>query len=338
MFVATTALTIFLHIHFSDFIKGNQILVKEYTTVELVCPLSLNQSENDSLSWYYEESTPIAIQHTVNPAFKFKYKINDASNEEKRSLTIFNYSKSDQGKYICEGIINGEHKSEIFTTSLCKNSSAGIQHQTNFLCSHAGVYEDAEKHYEKYEKYDKCLNSATLKLHISHQGILEEERKKNKHTILWKYMCLTSNEDQCTKSDLTFFIHVECQLQSDNLPRPVERTSSFQDENQNNDPVVLEYLEITESAHYQSAEFRNNASISTYSRNTSAHYQSIGSWNSNNETANELYNASDDSTNSIERSINAVVHQYVNTNISNTYEQLINPTNDFHTYEDVNAD
>ncbi|CAG2211027.1 unnamed protein product [Mytilus edulis] len=226
------------------FVNGNQILVKEYTSVELVCPLSLNQSENVSLSWYYEESTPIAIQHTVNPAFKFKYKINDASNEEKYSLTIFNYSKSDQGKYICEGIINSEHKFEIFTTYLCSN------------------------------------------------------------------------------------------------------TQSFQYENQNNDPVVPEYSEITESVHYQSAELRNNslernnASISTYSRNTtSAHYHTIGSWNRSNETANELYNASNDSTNnSMERNTNAVVHQYVNTNIGNTYEQLKNPTNDFHTYEDINVD
>lgn len=110
--------------------------------------------------------------------------------------------------------------------------------------------------------------------------------------------------------------------------------------------MVPEYSEITESVHYQSAELRNNslernnASISTYSRNTtSAHYHTIGSWNRSNETANELYNASNDSTNnSMERNTNAVVHQYVNTNIGNTYEQLKNPTNDFHTYEDINVD
>lgn len=118
--MATKELTSFyLDINISDFVSGYHILVKEYTSVELVCPLSLNQSGNDSLSWYYEDSKPIAIQHTVNPAFKFKYRISDASNEEKYSLTIFNYSKSDQGKYICEGIINSEHKSETFTTYLC---------------------------------------------------------------------------------------------------------------------------------------------------------------------------------------------------------------------------
>lgn len=109
--------------------------------------------------------------------------------------------------------------------------------------------------------------------------------------------------------------------------------------------MVPEYFEITESVYYQSAELRNNslernnASISTYSRNASAHYHTIGSWNSSNEPVNELYNPSDDSTNnSMERNTNAVVHQYVNTNIGNTYEHLKNPANDFHTYEDVNVD
>lgn len=116
-------------------------------------------------------------------------------------------------------------------------------------------------------------------------------------------------------------------------------TRSIQGENQNNNHVVPEYLEINDSAYYQSVELRNNsletsnAPGSTYSRNTSAYYESIDSRNSNSELSNEQYDVCDNSTrNSIEMDINAVAHQYVNTNIGNTFEQLKSRT-----YDEINS-
>ncbi|CAG2255179.1 unnamed protein product [Mytilus edulis] len=92
--------------------------VKEYTTAEIICPLKM--TEKDNVSWYYEETKPIVLMNVINPEFKFKYSININLNKGELSINVYNFTKSDVGKYSCQGIVGGEHKEGIVTVSICR--------------------------------------------------------------------------------------------------------------------------------------------------------------------------------------------------------------------------
>ncbi|CAC5422037.1 unnamed protein product [Mytilus coruscus] len=123
--------------------------------------------------------------------------------------------------------------------------------------------------------------------------------------------------------------------------------SSAEDEIQYREPVVPDYLDITDSVNPHSVEMSNysldttHIPNSTYSGSLSSDYESIDSRSGNTDTSHEqdvvIVDSTDSSpNNSIERGINSDIHQYVNTNIMNPYEQLKNQTRDIHTYKDLN--
>lgn len=122
---------------------------------------------------------------------------------------------------------------------------------------------------------------------------------------------------------------------------------SVEDEIQYREPVVPDYLDIIDIVNPHSIEMTNDnrdtshIPNSTYSGSVSSDYESVDSRSGNTDTSHEQYVVIVDSinsspNNSFERGINSDIHQYVNTNIMNTYEQLKNQTRDIHTYKDLN--
>ncbi|CAC5384070.1 unnamed protein product [Mytilus coruscus] len=161
------------------------------------------------------------------------------------------------------------------------------------------------------------------------------------------YHCLFNQIDGLETATLSDD-KINGQLATANVPSPVERTTSVEDESQFRVPAVPDYLEITDSVNPHSVEMTNyslditHTTNSTYSGSLSSDYESIDSRSGNTDTLHEqdvvLVDRTNRSTtnNSIERGINLDIHLYVNTNIMNPYEQLKNQTRDIHTYTDLN--
>ncbi|CAC5384071.1 unnamed protein product [Mytilus coruscus] len=190
-----------------------KLFSKKDTTVEIAC--SFIATENDYVTWCFEQSTIISDGKDVNPKFKTKYRVTNT-----RNLQIFNFTYADEGRYTCQGFIGQEIRQDTVIVTVCnvpneinslsyvleENSSKGISHQTNVLCTHDTVIKSSKKYYDNNCKY---LLRATLKLHISPQCNLNNDRRKDKKATIWNYTCLTLNDDQCVTSDEKFLVNVE---------------------------------------------------------------------------------------------------------------------------------
>lgn len=190
-----------------------KIFWKKDTTVEIACPFIA--TKNDHVTWCFEQSTIISEGKDVNPKFKTKYRVTNT-----RILQIFNFTYADEGRYTCQGFIGEEIRQDTVYVTVCNvpneinilssvlegNSSKGILPQTNVLCTHDTVIKSSTKYYDNNGKY---LLRATLKLHISSQCNLDNNRGKEKKATIWNYTCLTLNEDQCVTSNEKFLVNVE---------------------------------------------------------------------------------------------------------------------------------
>ncbi|XP_052075214.1 uncharacterized protein LOC127712669 [Mytilus californianus] len=201
-----------LLLHISN---GNKTFVKEYTTAKITCPLKL--TEKDNVSWYYEESKPIVIMNVINPEFKFKYSINSALNEGKSSLNIYNFTKSNEGKYSCQGIVGGEHQEGIVTVSLCKMSELlstfskylnvnvwrHAVRQRYVLCSDGTtIFSNRSDSYDLFNDFFKLKDSPQL------TGIVETNKDKMKGQTD-RYICFTVTGHQCSITDVDSEFHLK---------------------------------------------------------------------------------------------------------------------------------
>ncbi|VDI40431.1 Hypothetical predicted protein [Mytilus galloprovincialis] len=455
-----------------------KLFVQRDTTIEITCPFFA--AESDYVTWCFEQSKIISDGKNVNPKFKTKYRVTTTGD-----LQILNFTDADEGRYTCQGFIGEKVRQDTVIVALCNvpyeinslssvlegSSSDGILRQTNVLCNHDTVVESNNTHYLNKGKY---LLRVTLKLNISPQYNLGNDRGKHQKATVWNYMCLTLNEDQCVTSnenilvivewiskeersftekstgllqkqmdvytgdcvslntktnsncentikiyltndmykvlylknfnktttetflcniykvdnleDITTVIHADIvykQLtysfggiavvlivllifagaviktmalkinrisRTDDLPMPIKRTQSIEDQNKHDEDVVPDNVATPDSVNRHSVDIgncsggRNSRANPTLNGNDSAYYQFDVSGNSHTEAINEQKTESMNNTvkyfnNCFENDTDSVVNLYANTNLMNTYEQLENTnTNDIQTYEDFSYD
>ncbi|CAC5372659.1 unnamed protein product [Mytilus coruscus] len=155
-----------------------KFFLQKNTNVEIACPIIA--TENDYVTWCFKRSTIISVGKDVNPKFKIIYRVTNTSN-----LQIFNFTYANEGRYTCQGLIGQEIRQDTVYVTVCKSGN-------------------------KYsDNNGKSLLRATLKLHISPQFSLDNDRGKDKKATIWNYKCLTLNEDQCETSNDKFLVNVE---------------------------------------------------------------------------------------------------------------------------------
>ncbi|XP_063448327.1 uncharacterized protein LOC134727862 [Mytilus trossulus] len=182
-----------------------KLFVQRDTTVEITCPFIA--TKNDYVTWCFEQSKIISDGKNVNPKFKTKYRVTNTGN-----LQILNFTDADEGRYTCQGFIGEKVRQDTVIVALCNvpneisslssvlegSSSDAMLSQTNVLCNHGTVIERNNKHYHNKGNY---LLRVTLKLNISLQYSLDNDRGKQQKANVWNYKCLTLNEDQCVTSN-----------------------------------------------------------------------------------------------------------------------------------------
>lgn len=82
-------------------------LVGKYATVEIECPF-------EPKSWFSDKSLSIVVGKDINPNFASKYGLGDVLN-----LLIYNFTDGDQGRYMCQGIVNGNFRQHTVVVNLC---------------------------------------------------------------------------------------------------------------------------------------------------------------------------------------------------------------------------
>ncbi|XP_071178684.1 uncharacterized protein [Mytilus edulis] len=137
---------------------------------------------------------------------------------------------------------------------------------------------------------------------------------------------------------------------TDDLPMPIKRKQSIEDEHKHDEDVVPHNVATTDSVNHNSVDLgncsggRNSRSNHTLNDNTSSYYQFDVSGNSHTEAINEQKTESVNNTdnyfnNCFENDIYSAGDIYVNTNLMNAYEQLEETTTtDIQTYEDFSYD
>ncbi|CAG2239456.1 unnamed protein product [Mytilus edulis] len=155
----------------------------------------------------------IAFGRYVNPSFTFKYGISESFD-----LMVFNFTDTDQGRYMCKGIANEEFKQHAVMVNLCN-----VPDEINYV-----TYEPKEnrsnsrgkilcKDDTKTQNNDKIYQKAIisiLKVPLSQQNI--DERDENTLTgTLMEYKCMTLNADNCVISDNTFKLNIEWVLRNE---------------------------------------------------------------------------------------------------------------------------
>ncbi|CAC5384091.1 unnamed protein product [Mytilus coruscus] len=157
--------------------------------------------------------------NVINPEFKFKYSINNDLNKGEFSISIYNFTESEEGKYSCQGIVGSEHKEGIVTVSLCKMLDL-LTTFSQYL--NVNVWRPAIRH-----RFVLCSDGSTIfsnrsdinessneffKVKYSIQITRTMETTKDKLRVQTDtYICFTVNEDQCiiTNSDSEFYINIE---------------------------------------------------------------------------------------------------------------------------------
>lgn len=93
--------------HISGVPSCEHLFVDKYTNVDISCPFTV-------VSWYNDQAIMIAFGRYVNPSFTFKYGISESFD-----LMVFNFTDTDQGRYMCKGIANEEFKQHAVMVNLC---------------------------------------------------------------------------------------------------------------------------------------------------------------------------------------------------------------------------
>ncbi|CAC5407925.1 unnamed protein product [Mytilus coruscus] len=180
-----------------------ELFVKKYTTVDIACPFT-------PMSWYYDQSLTITVGRNVHPNFTTKYGISDNFN-----LTVFNFTYTDQGRYICKQIVDEEFKQHAVMVNLC-NEPDEIKYVTYEPTKNCSVSERKLLCIDdKNTQYNAKIN------HVNHKAIINivklptskqyiDDRNESTPTErLIQYNCMTLNADNCLISDNTFQLNVE---------------------------------------------------------------------------------------------------------------------------------
>ncbi|XP_052075217.1 uncharacterized protein LOC127712670 isoform X2 [Mytilus californianus] len=179
-----------------SFSNSYKLFVKKYSTVEISCQFTTN--ENDNVSWYFEESTLIAIRKDVNPDFKSKFKINGYFN-----LQILNFTEADQGRYMCHGISGGKYQQCTVILKLCNNSrNSDVVHETSIICT-----KDNNTQFDDTNNL-KTLISIVTRPTSEYSRITNRKEKREKERLM-KYTCLALNKEQCVTNNHTFQLQVK---------------------------------------------------------------------------------------------------------------------------------
>ncbi|CAG2255178.1 unnamed protein product [Mytilus edulis] len=320
--------------------KCENIFVKQYSTVAITCPFI--EIVNVSVNWHFEQSKIISKGKDVNSKFSSKYSVIRTGN-----LLIRNFSYADEGQYACQGFIGKEVHEDTVIVKVCrilKEKKSFTEKSTGFL----------QKQVDVYTGVCSSLNIKTnsncdenIKIYLTndvHKVLYLNNFNKTTTETLLCHIYKIDNLEEITTVDHSGI------SRTDDLPMPIKRKQSIEDEHKHDEDVVPHNVATTDSVNHHSVDLgncsggRNSRSNPTLNDNTSSYYQFDVSGNSHTESIKEQKTESVNNTdnyfnNYFENDIYSAGDIYVNTNLMNTYEQLEETTTtDIQAYEDFSYD
>ncbi|VDI24296.1 Hypothetical predicted protein, partial [Mytilus galloprovincialis] len=170
----------------------DELLVKEYTHIKIVCPLIPDKNEN--VSWIYGEEI-LAIQKNINPTLRWQKRISVVHNllRTQFNLRFSNFTAEDQDvldNFNFLPVSNVSRKTvNSWTTEFCT-----FELNSKQLNTHGG----------------ELLYNGTFKLTIPDKkasfGSLSHDLRIQRE----QFACFELNEDYCEKANKTIEMDVEC--------------------------------------------------------------------------------------------------------------------------------